>query len=168
MVKYIYPDHELQTKRERIQAPIIHTNVFTYTQTLMNFHKAHPIPTNSSNKILKIRFQDETMLSKQNLNSDDSVPFYLFSHKKTITVIEIDRPTPAEVIADEDHIDPHTNRKLGRNAPTRRRSVIDERGEIGRGVIGGRGDNDRGGSYGRGGTSVRSCPQYHPTPQSID
>lgn len=30
MIKYIYPDRELQTQRERRQAPIIHTNISTY------------------------------------------------------------------------------------------------------------------------------------------
>ena len=54
MIKYVYLDRETTTQRGRQQAPIMHTNVSTYAQTLMNFDEANPVPTNSSNKRLKI------------------------------------------------------------------------------------------------------------------
>ena len=88
--------------------------------------------------------------------------------KQTVIFIKIDRPTLTKVIVDGEHIDSHTNSKVGRTAPTRRRSVIDGRGEIGRGVIGWRGENGGGGSYGRGVTSDGSYPPYQPTSQRID
>ena len=66
MIKYVYPDQETTTQRGRQQTPIMHTNVSTYAQTLMNFHEANPVPTNSSNKILKIRVNEDTMSSKRN------------------------------------------------------------------------------------------------------
>jgi len=46
MIKYVYSDRKTTTQRARPQAPIMHTNVSTYAQTLMNFHEANPVTTN--------------------------------------------------------------------------------------------------------------------------
>ena len=66
------------------------------------------------------------MSSKRNLKPKDSIPLHLPSHKQTVTFIEIDRPTSAEVIVDEEHIDPHINNKLGRTAPIVEKSSEEE------------------------------------------
>ena len=82
----------------------MHTNVSTYAQTLMNFHEENPVPTNSSNKRLKIRLHNDTMSYKWNSTPEDSRPLHTPTHEKTITFLEIDSPTPAETVTDEEHI----------------------------------------------------------------
>ena len=156
MIIYIYPDRETKTKRERQQAPIMHTNVSTYAQTLMNFHKTNPVPNTLSNKRLKIRLNDETLSSKRNSTLDETTPT-LPSHDKTITFIEIDSPTPAETAAATDNVNHETKRTPGRSVTTR-----------GRSTIGGRGDTGRGGTYCRGETNGRGYTQYQPTTPSGD
>ena len=78
-------------------------NVSTYTQTLMNFHEASPVPTNSSNKRLKIRLNEDTMSSKRNSTLEVSIP-NLPPHDKFVTFIEIDGPTSAETVAVDEHV----------------------------------------------------------------
>ena len=103
IIKYIYPDRETTTQRERQQAYIMHTNISTYTQTLMNFHEASPVPTNSSNKKIKIRLNEDTMSSKRNSTLEYSTP-NLPPHDKFVTFIEIDGPTSAETVAVDEHV----------------------------------------------------------------
>ena len=156
MIIYIYPDRETKTKRERQQAPIMHTNVSTYAQTLMNFHKTNPVPNTLSNKRLKIRLNDEKLSSKRNSTLEETTPT-LSPHDKTITFIESDSPIPAETVAATDNVNHETKRNPGRPVTTR-----------GRSTIGGRGDTERGGTYGRGGTNGRGYTQYQPTSPSGD
>ena len=100
MIKYVYPDRETTTQRGRQQAPIMHTNVSTYAQTLMNFDEANPVPTNSSNKRLKIRLNEDTMSSKRNSTLKVSTP-NVPPHDEIVTFIEIDGSTPAGTAAAE-------------------------------------------------------------------
>ena len=56
MLKYIYLNRK-KNERQKYQSkntPIIHSNVSTYAQTLMLFHKEKPVPTQLSNKHLKM------------------------------------------------------------------------------------------------------------------
>ena len=96
MIKSVYPNRDIQTQRERKQAPIIHTNIFTYTHTLMNFYEANPAPTDLSNKRLKIRLNDNTMSSKRNSTYEDTVPIHFLPHQNNSTFIEINNPTPTK------------------------------------------------------------------------
>ena len=114
----------------------------------MIFHKTNPVRTNSSNKILKIRLQDDIMSCKQNSTPEGPVPLHLHPHKKTTIFIEINNPTPADSVVAEEHTVTNTKSNLGRISSTRRRSTIGERG-----------DSSRGGPY---------ESQYQPTPESID
>ena len=159
MIKYVYPDRETKTPRERQQAPIIHTNVSTYAQTLMHFHEANPVPNSMSNKRLKIRLNDDTLSSKRNSTLTDTTQI-LPPHAKTVTFIEID-PTPAEDAAYTENVNNLTTRIPSRPATTR-----------GRSTIGGRGDNGRGSTHGGGGTNGRGYDrgytQYQPTTPSGD
>ena len=154
MITYIYSDRETTTYRERQQDPIMHTNVSTYAQTLMNFHKVNPVSNKLPNKRLKIRLNDDILSSKRNSTLEDSTPI-LPPYNKTVIFIEIDSSTPVETATTEDNVNIETKRNLGRYATTRRRSTI-----------GGRGDNGRGGLYGRGGTNARGYNQYQPTTPS--
>ena len=160
MIKYVYPDRETKSSRERQQTPIIHTNVSTYAQTLMNFHEANPVPNSMSNKRLKIRLNDDTLSSKRNSTLTDTTQ-NLPPHEKTVTFIDIDDPTPAEIAAYNDKVNNVTTRTLSRSATSRERSTI-----------GGRGDNGRGTTSGRGGTNGRGYgigyTQYQPTTPSGD
>ena len=85
MIKYIYPDREEEERQEyqRANTPIIHNNVSTYTQALMLFHEDNPVPSNDSNKRLKMQFREQTSTSKRDT-------------PKEITFLDIDDPTPAE------------------------------------------------------------------------
>ena len=60
MIKYIYPDREEEERQEyqRANTPIIHNNVSTYAQALMLFHEDNPVPSNDSNKRLKMQFRE--------------------------------------------------------------------------------------------------------------
>ena len=53
MVKYIYyqrPTTTSNTLSQRSNTPIIHTNLSTYTETLMTIHESDPVPEQSSQK----------------------------------------------------------------------------------------------------------------------
>ena len=67
MLKYVYPEREEDERKDyqRENTPIIHSNVSTYVQTLMLFHEDNPIPTNNSNKRLKMQFREQTPTSKR-------------------------------------------------------------------------------------------------------
>ena len=156
MIKYIYPDRETITQRERQNAPIMHTNVSTYAQTLMNFHEANPVPNTLSNKRLKIWLNDDTLSSKRNSTLNETTQT-LPLHEKTITFIKIDNPIPAENSAATDNVNYVTKRTPGRPATTR-----------GRSTIGGRGGTERGGTYGRGWTIGKGYVHYQPTTPSGD
>ena len=137
MIKYVYPGRETTTQRERQQVPIMYTNVSTYAQTLMKFHETNPVPTNSSNKRLKIRLNEYTFLSKRNSTLEDSTPIFPL-YDKIFTFIEIDSSTPAGAAAAEENINIQTKHNPSRPETTK-----------GRSTIGGRGDNGRRGPYGK-------------------
>ena len=114
----------------------------------MNFHEANPLPTNSSNKRLKIRLQCGTMSFKRNSTSKDSIPLHLPPHKNTIISFEGNSPTPADSVLAKENIHANTKSNFGRITSIRRRSTFDRKG-----------NNDRGGPYGS---------QYKSTPVSTD
>ena len=68
----------------------------------MNFHEANPVPTISFNKILKIWFQDDIISSKRTFTPEASIPVHPFLKTKTVAFIEIDNPTPAELVETEE------------------------------------------------------------------
>ena len=134
----------------------MYTNGSTYTQTLMNFHEANPVPKTMSNKRLKIRLNDDTLSSKRNSTLDETTPT-LPPHNKTITFLDSDNSTPAETVAATDNVNHETKRNLGRSVTTR-----------GHSTIGGRRDTERGYIYGRGKTNRRGNSHYQPTTSSGD
>ena len=85
MLKYIYPDREEEERQEyqRANTPIIHNNVSTYAQALMLFHEDNPVPSNDSNKRLKMHFREQTSTSKRDA-------------PKEVTFLDTDDPPPAE------------------------------------------------------------------------
>ena len=85
IVKYVYPDREEDERQyyQRENNPVIHSNVSTYAQALMNFHEDNPVPTNNSNKRLKMQFREQTPTSKRDA-------------PKEVTFIDTVDPTPAE------------------------------------------------------------------------
>ena len=44
MIKYIHSDRVERETLSRPLVPILHTNLSTYTQTLVNFHDTNPVP----------------------------------------------------------------------------------------------------------------------------
>ena len=130
MIKYIYPDREEEERQEyqRANTPIIHNNVSTYAQALMLFHEDNPVPSNDSNKRLKMQFREQTSTSKRDA-------------PKEVTFLDIDDPTPAE-----EHIRMQTPQNVNRIS-----NPSDGRSQAGRGAMGG-----RGGQGGRGSTGSKS------------
>ena len=53
-VKYVYPDHEVQTPREKQSFTILSNNVLAYDQILVNYYESHSVPDTLSNKGLKM------------------------------------------------------------------------------------------------------------------
>ena len=85
MIKYVYPERKEEERQDyqRGNKPVIHNNVSSYAQVLANFHDDTPVPTNNSNKRLKIQFREQTPTSKRDA-------------PKEVTFIDTDEPTPAE------------------------------------------------------------------------
>ena len=68
MIKYIYPDRvnrEYTNYKQRSNPPIIHNSVSTYAQALMNFHESNPVPTQASQKRLKLQFNSNPITDKR-------------------------------------------------------------------------------------------------------
>ena len=85
MLKYIYPEREEDERQDyqRANTPLIHNNVSTYIQALMLFHEDTPVPTNNSNKRLKMQLREQKPTSKRDT-------------PKEVTFLDINGPTPAE------------------------------------------------------------------------
>ena len=85
MLKYIYPNRK-ENERQEYQSentPIIHSNVSTYDQALMLFHEENPVPTQLSNRRLKMKFREQTPTTKRDAPKD-------------VTFIDNEDPIPAE------------------------------------------------------------------------
>ena len=85
MIKYVYHNRE-EDERQDYQSentPIIHSNISTYTQALTLFHEENPVPTQLSNKRLKIQFREQTPTTKRDA-------------PKEVTFIDTEDPIPAE------------------------------------------------------------------------
>ena len=73
MVNYIYPQRttkELNLSNQRNNTSIIHTNLSTYTQALVQFHESNLVPETSSHKRLKLQFNDNSPFTKRNTTQD--------------------------------------------------------------------------------------------------
>ena len=76
MLKYFYANratNDIQYSSPQNENPIIHNNISTYVQTLMQFHESNPVPDSSSHKRLKLQFNDKSnplkeTQSKKSLN----------------------------------------------------------------------------------------------------
>ena len=85
MIKYVYHNRE-EDERQDYQSentPIIHSNISTYAQALTLFHEENPVPTQLSNKRLKIQFREQTPTTKRDA-------------PKEVTFIDTEDPIPAE------------------------------------------------------------------------
>ena len=61
MIKYVYPDREEDERQNyrRENTHILHSNISTYAQVLMLFHNENSVPTNLSNKCLKMHSESK-------------------------------------------------------------------------------------------------------------
>ena len=87
MIKYIYPDRVIidsNTYNQRNNIPIIHTNIFTYAQVLMNFYESNPVPTQASQKRLKLQFNYKSISEKR--NNTQEVPQLIQKNSETKSV----------------------------------------------------------------------------------
>ena len=69
MLKYVYPNrptNDIQYSSSPNESPIIHNNVSTYAQALMQFHESNPVPKISSHKRLKLQFNEKSHSNKRN------------------------------------------------------------------------------------------------------
>jgi len=107
MIKYIYRERKEDERQDyqRANTPIIHNNVSTYAQALMLFHEDNPVPTNNSNKHLKMQFREQTPTSKRDA-------------PKEVTFLDTDDPPPAEEhtrMQPTQHVNRHSNPSDGRS-----------------------------------------------------
>ena len=89
MVKYIHPQRskiDLNPSSQRSNVPIIHTNVSTYAQVLMNFHESNPVPEN-------IHTRDLHYSSMRNLFPLNETPLQKFLKQSTIKVKSNQQPS---------------------------------------------------------------------------
>ena len=106
ILKFIYPEREEDERQDyqRANTPIIHNNVSTYAHALMFFHEDNPVPTNNSNKHLKMQFREQTPTSKRDA-------------PKEVTFLDTDDPPPAEEhtrMQPTQHVNRHSNPSDGR------------------------------------------------------
>ena len=87
MIKYIYPDRVniyYNNYNQRTNTPIMHTNVSTYAQALMNFHESNPVPTQVSQKRLKLQFNSKSISEKRKYTQE--VPQLIQKNSETKSV----------------------------------------------------------------------------------
>ena len=125
MIKYVYPERKEAERQDyqRGNKPVIHTNVSSYAQVLADFHDDTPVPTNNSNKRLKMQFREQTSTSKRDA-------------PKEVNFIDTEDPTPAE-----DHYGMQTTNDNRNPKPT---EGIRHVAGYTRGGRGGRGGNGHG------------------------
>ena len=88
MIKYIYPDRvnrEYNNYNQRSNPPIIHNNVSTYVQALMNFHESNPVPTQASQKRLKFQFNSIFISEKRTYTQEVPQLIQKNSESKIVT-----------------------------------------------------------------------------------
>ena len=139
MIKYVYLERKEEERQDyqRANNPVIHSNVFTYAQALMDFHEENPVPTHHSNKRLKMKFREQTPTSKRDA-------------PKEVTFIDNEDPTPAE--------DQYGKQPMPDN---RKPTQKEGRGQVGRDDMGGR---ERQGGRGSSGRSKQAYTDLVPLP----
>ena len=89
MIKYIHPDRvnrDYTNYNQRSNPPIIHNNVSTYAQALMNFHESNPVPTQASQKRLKLQFNSIYISEKRNYTQEVPQLIQKNSETKSVTL----------------------------------------------------------------------------------
>ena len=141
MIKYVYPERKEAERQDyqRGNKPVIHNNVSSYAQVLADFHDETPVPTNNSNKRLKMQFREQTPTSKRDA-------------PKEVTFIDNDDPTPAEYLYGKQTI-------TGNRNPTPKEGI----GNVAGYNKGGRGEQG-GNGYGAGSNHATSNTVQLPNP----
>ena len=88
MIKYIYPDRvnrDYNNYNQRSNPPINHNNVSTYAQALINFHESNPVPTQASQKRLKLQFNSISIFEKRTYTQEVSQLIQKNSETKSVT-----------------------------------------------------------------------------------
>ena len=88
MIKYIYPDRVIRDYNnydQRSNPPIIHNNVSTYAQALMNFHESNPVLTQASQNRLKLQSNSKSISDKRNYTQEISQLIQKNSETKNVT-----------------------------------------------------------------------------------
>ena len=90
MLKYVYPNrptNDIQYSSPPNESPIIHNNVSTYAQALMQFHEFNPVPEISSHKRLKLQFNEKSHSNKRNTIKEIPQHIHNKSETKSVTLI---------------------------------------------------------------------------------
>ena len=90
MLKYVYPNratNDIQYSSPQNEILIIHNNVSTYAQALMQFHESNHVPEPSSHKRLKIQFNDKSNYTKRNVVKEIPQPIHNKSLTQSVTSI---------------------------------------------------------------------------------
>ena len=112
MLKYIYPNrptNHIQYSSPPNESPIIHNNVSTYAQVVMQFHESNPVPETSSHKRLKLHFHEKSNSNKRNATKESSQPIHNKNETKSITSISSKSRGETKSVTFDDEEEPTTS-----------------------------------------------------------
>ena len=109
MLQYIYPNRvntNTQYISPQYEIPIIHNRVSKYAQVLMHFHESTPVPDTSSNKRLKIQFNEKPNPTKRTFPNDTPQTLHNKTEKKSVTSISSRSRSEAKSVTFDDEEEP--------------------------------------------------------------
>ena len=112
MLKYVYPNrptNDIQYSSSPNENPIIHNNVSTYAQALMQFHVSNPVPEVSSHKRLKFQFIEKSHSNKRNAIKEIPQPIHNKSETKSVTSISSKSRGETKSVTFDDEEEPITS-----------------------------------------------------------
>ena len=90
MLQYVYPNQKstnIHYSSQQNDIPILHTNVSTCAQALMQFHESNTVPETSSHKKLKLQSNEKSNLTKR--NSSTEIPHTIHNKSETKSINSI-------------------------------------------------------------------------------
>ena len=88
MLNYIYPNRKITDTNQlsqRNNIPILHTNVSTYAQALIQFNDSNPVPETSWHKRLNLQSNEKYISTKNNSTQEIAQTIHNKSENKTVT-----------------------------------------------------------------------------------
>ena len=105
MLQYVYPNQKstnIHYSSQQNDIPILHTNVSTCAQALMQFHESNTVPETSSHKKLKLQSNEKSNLTKRNSSTEIPHTIHNKSETKSINSIGIRKWGETKSVAFDD------------------------------------------------------------------